>query len=60
MKISQSPANVAAAIAKLSGKANFIGKVGQDAFGDHLEQVLWKAVSSLDGEQDFMFYRNQG
>ena len=34
------PANVCAAIAKLGGKAKFCGKVGNDAFGDFLEQVL--------------------
>ena len=34
------PANVSAAIAKLGGKAKFCGKVGNDAFGDFLEQVL--------------------
>jgi fructokinase len=34
------PANVAAAVARLGGKSRFIGKVGNDAFGDHLESVL--------------------
>lgn len=34
------PANVAAAIAKLGGKATFIGKVGDDPFGHYLEDVL--------------------
>lgn len=37
------PANVCAAIAKLGGKATFCGKVGEDAFGDYLEEVLIKA-----------------
>jgi fructokinase len=34
------PANVAAAVARLGGESRFIGKVGNDAFGDHLESVL--------------------
>jgi fructokinase len=31
---------VACAVAKLGGKAAFIGKVGRDAFGDFLERTL--------------------
>lgn len=34
------PANVAVAIAKLGGKALFAGQVGQDAFGDFLQNSL--------------------
>ena len=34
------PANVAVAIAKLGGDSYFAGKVGDDAFGHHLEAVL--------------------
>lgn len=34
------PANVAAAIAKLGGKAFFMGKVGHDSFGVFLEKTL--------------------
>ncbi|ARK30081.1 PfkB family carbohydrate kinase [Halalkalibacter krulwichiae] len=37
------PANVAAAIAKLGGRASFIGKVGNDAFGHFLEEELQNA-----------------
>lgn len=39
-KAGGAPANVAAAIAKLGGKAAFIGKVGDDPFGHYLEEVL--------------------
>ncbi|WP_100406879.1 PfkB family carbohydrate kinase [Bacillus solitudinis] len=34
------PANVSAAIANLGGDAYFLGKVGDDAFGDYLTEVL--------------------
>lgn len=34
------PANVAVAVSRLGGKASFIGKVGQDAFGEYLADVL--------------------
>lgn len=34
------PANVAATIAKLGGKAAFIGQVGEDMFGYYLKKVL--------------------
>jgi len=34
------PANVAVAIARLGGKSLFAGQVGQDAFGDFLEEAL--------------------
>jgi fructokinase len=34
------PANVAAAIGKWGGTVSFIGQVGQDAFGQHIREVL--------------------
>lgn len=34
------PANVAVGVARLGGRAGFIGKVGRDAFGEHLKKVL--------------------
>ena len=34
------PANVAVAAARLGARSGFIGKVGDDAFGRHLQQVL--------------------
>lgn len=37
------PANVAAAVSKLGGKSAFIGKVGEDAFGEFLIDILTKA-----------------
>ncbi|KGR77344.1 carbohydrate kinase family protein [Ureibacillus sinduriensis] len=37
------PANVCAAIAKLGGEAHFCGKVGNDAFGDYLQNSLEQA-----------------
>lgn len=37
------PANVCCAITKLDGQASFCGKVGDDAFGLFLEQVLTEA-----------------
>jgi fructokinase len=37
------PANVAAAVAKLGGKSRFIGKIGQDPFGDYLRSTLVEA-----------------
>ena len=37
------PANVAATIAKLGGNAYFCGKVGDDAFGHFLKQILQNA-----------------
>lgn len=36
------PANVAACVSRLGGKSKFIGKVGQDAFGEYLVDVLAK------------------
>ncbi len=34
------PANVAASVAKLGGKAKFITQLGEDAFGDHIMEVF--------------------
>ena len=39
-KCGGAPANVCAAIAKLGGEAYFCGKVGNDAFGDFLQNTL--------------------
>jgi len=39
-KAGGAPANVACAISKLGGHSNFIGSVGEDAFGDYLIHVL--------------------
>lgn len=74
------PANVASAVAKLGGDSAFIGKVGNDPFGDFLIDTLDDTgvdtgyiirtsmantalafVSlKLDGNRDFLFYRNPG
>jgi fructokinase len=37
------PGNVAAAVARLGGTSRFIGKVGEDPFGDYLQQTLAEA-----------------
>ena len=42
-KAGGAPANVAAAIAKLGGEAQFAGKVGKDAFGVFLKNILEEA-----------------
>lgn len=34
------PANVAASVARLGGKAKFITQLGEDAFGDHIMEVF--------------------
>jgi fructokinase len=39
-KAGGAPANVAASISKLGGEAFFIGKVGNDSFGEFLKQTL--------------------
>jgi len=39
-KAGGAPANVAAAVAKLGGKSAFIGKVGDDHFGEYLREYL--------------------
>ena len=62
------PANLAVAAARLGAQTAFIGKVGADAFGRYLKEVLAEnkvdvsgmAVVSVDatGERDFSFYRS--
>lgn len=42
-KAGGAPANVAAAITKLGGHATFMGQVGNDPFGEFLEQTLQHA-----------------
>ncbi len=42
------PANVAASVAKLSGNAYFISQLGEDAFGDHIIDVLRDANVNTD------------
>lgn len=43
------PANVAVGAARLGMKAGFVGKVGSDAFGNHLVQVLTINSVNTDG-----------
>jgi fructokinase len=45
------PANAAVAAARLGAKSGFIGKVGDDIFGRHLEQVLLKEGVDTHGVQ---------
>lgn len=42
------PANVSAAVAKLGGNSNFISKLGNDAFGDYIVDVLKSANVNTD------------
>lgn len=49
------PANVAAAVSKLGGKSAFIGKLGEDAFGDFLVETL----KSVGVETDCIFRTNK-
>ena len=42
------PANVSAVVAKLGGKSNFISKLGEDAFGDHIIEILKDANVNTD------------
>ena len=42
------PANVSAVVAKLGGKSNFISKLGKDAFGNHIIEVLKEANINVD------------
>lgn len=42
------PANVCGAIAKLGGHAGFISQLGEDAFGDHIIDVLRDANVNTD------------
>ena len=43
-------ANVAAAVARLGGRAAFVGKVGADAFGAYLRRVLEEKGVALQVE----------
>lgn len=43
------PANVAIAVAKLGGKASFVGKLGDDEFGHMLADILKQNGVSGDG-----------
>ena len=43
------PANVAVGVAKLGGKAAFLGKIGQDFFGDYLLDILRENGVELSG-----------
>lgn len=42
------PANVCAVVSKLGGKSNFISKLGKDAFGDYIIDVLNEANVNTD------------
>ena len=42
------PANVSAVVSKLGGKSNFISKLGKDAFGDHIIEILKDANVNTD------------
>ena len=42
------PANVSAVVAKLGGKSNFISKLGKDALGNHIIEVLKEANVNVD------------
>lgn len=42
------PANVSAVVAKLGGKSSFISKLGKDAFGDHIIEILKKVNVNTD------------
>ena len=50
-KAGGAPANVAAAIAKLKGKSEFVGCVGNDAFGDFLAETLQKNEVGIENLQ---------
>ena len=59
------PANLAVAASKLGAKTAFIGKVGADAFGRYLTDVLnengvdaSRVAVDAAGERDFSFYRS--
>ncbi len=49
------PANVAVAIAKLGGESYFAGKVGDDAFGRHLESIF----QTHGVKTDYLLFTNQ-
>ena len=48
------PANVSAVVAKLGGKSNFISKLGRDAFGDHIIEVLKEANVNTELIEDII------
>ena len=52
------PANVAAAVSRLAGRAAFIGKVGDDAFGAFLKKTMEYArrISQEDPRRDWCGY----
>ncbi|QLE01325.1 carbohydrate kinase [Galbibacter sp. BG1] len=50
-KAGGAPANVATAIARLKGKSEFVGCVGQDAFGDFLVETLQKNNVGIENLQ---------
>lgn len=63
------PANVAAAVAKLNGKASFITQLGQDAFGDyiisclqqcHIDTSFIKQTSEYDTSLAFVSLADDG
>ena len=55
------PANVLAMLQKLGKKTAFIGKVGQDGFGNLLSDTVKNAgVDVSGGDRDFSFYRKPG
>ena len=47
-KAGGAPANVAAAVCKLGGKASFLGQVGNDSFGKYLVNVLKDADINVE------------
>ena len=49
------PANVACAVAKLGGEASFIGKLGDDAFGDYLIETL----ANVGVDTQYVFRTNE-
>ncbi|WP_224484192.1 carbohydrate kinase family protein [Robertkochia aurantiaca] len=50
-KAGGAPANVAAAVSRLGGKAYFVGAVGKDAFGDFLKATLSENGVNTDNLQ---------
>ena len=54
------PCNVLAMLNKAGRKTAFIGKVGQDLFGNKLKTTLAFVETFPDGDRDFSFYRNPG
>lgn len=54
-KAGGAPANVAACVSRLGGNAKFIGKVGRDAFGEYLVDIL--NAEKID--TDDVFFTNE-